>query len=59
MQAIADNKLIFRYDLHIVAGFELTIAHMIFFHPHERRVRIRFAEAISISEDFLMVFILL
>jgi len=35
MQAVADDKLVFRSDLHVVTGLELAISHMIFFHPHE------------------------
>jgi len=35
MQAVADDKLVFRSDLHVVTGLELAISHMIIFHPHE------------------------
>jgi hypothetical protein len=50
MQAVADNKLIFRPDLHVAAWLKLTIAYVIFFHPHEGDVGIGFAVAVPVSE---------
>jgi hypothetical protein len=50
MQAVADNKLIFRPDLHVAAWLKLTIAYVIFFHPREGDVGIGFAVAVPVSE---------
>ncbi|MNG31069.1 hypothetical protein D3C84_1168110 [compost metagenome] len=48
MQTVADNELIFRSDLHIVARLELTVTHVIFFHPHESSIGIGLTETIPI-----------
>ncbi|MNV98622.1 hypothetical protein D3C71_1939000 [compost metagenome] len=48
MQTVANNELIFCSDLHIVARLELAVTHVIFFHPHEGRIRIGLTETVPI-----------
>ncbi|MGF7049966.1 hypothetical protein J2T13_004489 [Paenibacillus sp. DS2015] len=38
---------------------ELTISHVVFFHPHEGCIRIALAEAIPITQQRLVLFVLL
>ena len=48
---IADDELFRGRHVHIVAGLELTVAHVVFLHVHECSVMIRFAIAVAISAD--------
>ncbi|MNR04442.1 hypothetical protein D3C85_1204050 [compost metagenome] len=57
MQTVPEDELVFRSDLDVVAGFELAVTHVIFLHPHEGRVRVRFAVAVSLSQYTLMLLV--
>ena len=45
---IADDELFRGRHVHIVAGLELTVAHMIFLHAHEGCIMVCFAIAVPI-----------
>jgi hypothetical protein len=38
MNGVPDHKLVFCPHLHVISRLLLSIAHVIFFHPHERRI---------------------
>lgn len=39
VQTVEQNKLVFRRQLYIVTQFQLTVFHVVFFHPHKRGVQ--------------------
>ncbi|CZQ98671.1 Hypothetical protein Tpal_2300 [Trichococcus palustris] len=45
--------------MHIVAGLQLAILHVIFFHPHECSIMIRLGVAVSFSENHHITLIFL
>ncbi|MNM95290.1 hypothetical protein D3C81_1077250 [compost metagenome] len=59
MKAVADNELVLSSDLHVVPWLELTVSHMIFFHPHECGVRVGFAVAIALAENLKLLLVFL
>lgn len=58
MKAVADNELVFRPDLYVIAWFELPVFHMIFFHSHKGRICVGLAEAVPIPERYLLLLVL-
>jgi hypothetical protein len=58
VKALPDNKLVLRSNLYVIAGFELPIFHMIFFHSHKGRIRVCLAKAVPIPKLCLLLFVL-
>nr|WP_228728220.1 hypothetical protein [Brevibacillus composti] len=58
MDAVEQNKLVFRGHLHIVAWLQLAIFHVIFLHAHKRGVRIGFRVAVAIAKAGFLLLIL-
>lgn len=59
MDTVAEHELVFRSDLHVVARLQLAVSHMIFFHPHKRRIRIGLAEAVPFTKKRLLMLVFL
>src|SRR5690349_14707504 len=59
MYGIGGDELIISTNLNIIAGLELTIAHVIFLHPHEGGILIGFAvTAPVLPNNLFLLFIL-
>lgn len=50
MDTKAHDELIFRADLPMISGLQLSFIEMVIFHSHEGRIRIRLAKAIPIAQ---------
>jgi len=58
MHAEANYVLPFCSHLHVVTRFQTAVSHVIFFHLHEGRVRIRLGTRVAISQHNFILFIL-
>ncbi len=54
VNTVSRHKLIFRAYLYIVTGFELTVTHVIFFHPHKGCLGVCLAVAAPVLQDFFL-----
>jgi hypothetical protein len=57
VHAVRQDELVLGSDLYIVSGFELTISHVVFLHPHEGRVRVCLAKAVPGPQKRLVLLV--
>jgi hypothetical protein len=58
MDAVRKNVLPVSADLHLIAGLELPVSHVILLHPHKRRIRVGLAVTVPILPQYLLLLLL-